>query len=106
MLIYGLTHLAIGALVMVTALLRTPYDNEPDVMVKLMARKDYSDASVLYENVLIKFIVPLIVSLVIVSAWPALFLFKALDMWRVWRRHRPAKAELVWLGVTRKVSDK
>lgn len=105
MLIFGLTYCSIGALVTVVALLRTPYDNEPDVMVKLMARKDYSNALVLYANILIKFIVPLILYLVIVFAWPALLLFQALDMWRVRGRHHPAKAELVWMAVTRKASS-
>ena len=61
-------------------------------MVKLMACKDYSDASKLYENILIMFFVPLIVCLVAVVAWPALVGWKVQDMWRVRGRKNAANA--------------
>jgi hypothetical protein len=85
---YPLIYLGIGAAIMAFVILRTPYDNEPDVMVKMMARKDYSDASDVFENFMIKFVIPLIVCLVTVVAWPAALIFKAQDMWRVRRRHK------------------
>ena len=66
---------------MAFVILRTPYDNEPDVMVKLMARKDYCDDSNLYENSLIKFLVPLIGSILIIFIWPMLLIGKTKDLW-------------------------
>lgn len=83
MLIFILIYLGIGAAIMAFVILRTPYDNEPDVMVKMMARIDYSDTSNLYENILIKFLVPLTVCPIIVVAWPLLLIWKAWDSWKV-----------------------
>ena len=76
-----LIYLGIGASIMAFVVLRTPYDNEPDVMVKLMARVDYSDTSNLYENILIRFLVPLSACLITVVAWPWLLIGKAWDSW-------------------------
>ena len=63
-----LIYLAIGAAIMAFVVLRTPYDSEPDVMVKLMERKDCSDTSNLNENIPLKLLVPLICSILIVSS--------------------------------------
>ena len=85
---YLLIYLAVGATIMAFVILRTPYDNEPDVMVKLMARKDYSDNSNLYENILIKFLVPLSACLIIVVAWPLLLMGKVKDSWELRYVHK------------------
>ena len=80
--LYLLIYFGIGATIMSFVTLRSPYNNEPDVMVKLMARKDFKDDTSLYENVLIKLIVPLVGCLLIVVAWPPLLIWKAKDWWR------------------------
>lgn len=70
-----LTYLCIGALIMVIAVLRTPYSGEPDAMVKALA----SGVS-LFDRILAAFIAPLIGCLFTLVAWPVLVVWKLQDI--------------------------
>ena len=45
-----LTYCSIGAAIMAFVIVRTPYDNEPDVMIRLTIRVDFRDTNNLLEN--------------------------------------------------------
>lgn len=77
MLIYLLTYLCIGALVMAIAILRGPYSNETDGMVRAVTGGDE-----LYDKVLVLFIAPLVGCLFAVVAWPLVFVWMVQEMRR------------------------
>ncbi len=87
-----LSYLGIGAAIMAFVILRTPCEKDASQMSKFWIREDIRNDTVLHENILIHFLLPLSCCLIIVVAWPAMLLLKAVDMWRFRRDHKPANA--------------
>ena len=83
-MIYVLCYLAIGALIMAVAILRTQYSNDFDQLaLTATGGTDMSD------KILAVFLVPLLFCLFVLLAWPLLLIWKVQTMWR--DRERRAK---------------
>lgn len=83
-MIYLLCYLAIGALIMAVAILRTPYSNDLDQLAL-----EATGGTGVFDKILAAFLVPLLGCLLVVVAWPLVLAKTAQEMWR--NRGTPAK---------------